>query len=216
MTWTPFEKTRNSIRLSALYFHSLWHVPSKPTGPCRHMILSLPVFTMVLVYLLPLSSSSTFLSLEPFKQNGTRFPLGPTHAWFSQRLCTSEGGYCHCTLYQDGWRVLLQILASEDLILSLAEHIFLAKMQFPPPFWLLKISHLLWLATLWCSLKIKAWFDSNVSDSCLYCLAFLRSLGKGSHKVVWYDLKGLKRNHETSNTLSVHLFLSWKTFSSEF
>ena len=131
MTWTPFEKTRNSIRLTALYFHSLWHVPSKPTGPCRHMILSLPVFTMVLVYLLPLSSSSSFLSLEPFKQNGTRFPLGPTHAWFSQRLCTSEGGYCHCTLYQDGWRVLLQILASEDLILSLAEHIFLAKMQFP-------------------------------------------------------------------------------------
>ena len=214
MTWTPFEKTRNSIRFTALYFHSLWHVPSKPTGPCRHMILSLPVFTVVLVYLLPLSSSSSFLSLEPFKQNGTRFPLGPTHAWFSQRLCTSEGGYYYCTLY----------CAFEIFGLKRFDFVCLQNMWFfgknalfvLPPFWPLKYSYLLWLATLWCSLKIKAWFDSNVSDSCLYCLAFLRSLGKGSHKVVWYDLKGLKQNHETSNTLSVHLFLSWKTFSSKF
>ena len=120
----------------------------------------------------------------------------------------------HCTKMAEG--CFCKFWPLKIWFCLLAEHIFLAKMQFPPPFWLLKISHLLWLATLWCSLKIKAWFDSNVSDSCLYCLAFLRSLGKGSHKVVWYDLKGLKRNHETSNTLSVHLFLSWKTFSSDF
>ena len=83
---------------------------------------------------------------------------------------------------------------------------FFGKNVVPAPFWLLKISHLLWLATLWCSLKIKAWFDSNVSDSCLYCLAFLRSLGKRSHKVVCTTSKAsnetMKRQIHSRSTCS--------------